>query len=113
MFDADSFQNIILVVKACVAAGRADLIESALVDRLHVSEVHTRIEAERAGLAPARPAAAPGNSARLWDGGPTREQADALAEATRKRSERMYHPERTAQPDPLATAIEARFRTQR
>jgi hypothetical protein len=78
MLDVDSFDNIISIVRACVAANRADLIEPSLIDRLHVGEVATKIESERA----ARPAAAANNSI---FGGPTPAEADALAAAIEKR----------------------------
>jgi hypothetical protein len=47
MLDVDSFNNIIEVVRTCVRAGRADLIEPALIDRQPASAVMARIEAER------------------------------------------------------------------
>jgi len=36
MFDVDSFENILAIVRTCVKANRADLIESALINRQHV-----------------------------------------------------------------------------
>jgi hypothetical protein len=50
MIDVDSFENILSVVRTCVSAGRADLIEQALIDRQHVSAVVARIEAERTAV---------------------------------------------------------------
>jgi len=99
MFDADSFSNIIEVVRCCVRAGRADLIEPALIDRLHVGEVAARIEAER--TAAGRPAAAPRSEvAPAARGGVT---ADDLERAAQARF-RAQNP-----PDPLADAIRKRF----
>jgi hypothetical protein len=77
MLDVDSFQNILEIVRCCVAAGRPELIEQALIDRQHVGEVRAKIESERA----ARPAAA----SRSVFGGPSPEQLDALTEAVRRR----------------------------
>jgi hypothetical protein len=81
MFDVDSFKNILAIVRACVKANRADLIESALINRQHAGEVTARIESERA----TRPAAP--SSSRSIFGEPTPEQRDVLAEAVRKRFE--------------------------
>ena len=82
MLDIDSFDNILAIVRTCVQAGRADLIEGALIDRQHVSAVVTRIESERA----TRSAAA----GRSLFGDPDPATRDKLIEATRKRLEAMY-----------------------
>jgi hypothetical protein len=95
MLDVDSFNHIIEVVRTCVAAGRADLIEPSLIDRQHVADVRARIEADKAkplraaaAGSPAAPQPAAGTtSRRSLFGEPTAEQRDALAEATRKRFE--------------------------
>jgi hypothetical protein len=71
MLDVDSFNNIIEVVRTCVRAGRADLIEPALIDRQPASAVVARIEAERRSAR--APASAAGTS------------ADALAIAVERR----------------------------
>jgi hypothetical protein len=81
MLDRDSFQNLIEVVRCCVAAGRADLIEPSLIDRQHVGEVRAKIESERAARPAPLPAAAANNSI---FGGPT---PDALTAAIKKRFE--------------------------
>jgi hypothetical protein len=47
MLSADDFENLLAIVRVCVSSNRADLIEPALVGRLHVGEVAARIEAER------------------------------------------------------------------
>src|SRR5262245_34390484 len=79
MFDVDSFEHILAIVRTCVAANRADLIEGALIDRQHVSAVMAKIEAERT----AHPAPA---ASRALFGEPDPATRDALAEAVRKRS---------------------------
>jgi hypothetical protein len=80
MFDADSFENILAIVRLCVASNRGDLIEPSLVDRQHVSAVMAKIEAERTARRPA-------DQGRSSLDGPTPEQADALAEAVKRRFE--------------------------
>jgi hypothetical protein len=77
MLDVDSFQNILEIVRCCVKANRADLIEPALIDRQHVGDVRAKIATERT----ARPAAA----SRSLFGEPTPAQRDALTEAVRRR----------------------------
>jgi hypothetical protein len=87
MLDRDSFQNIIEVVRCCVQAGRADLIEAALTDRLHVGEVSAKIASEQAARPAAQPAAAASGSI---FGGPTPAQRDQLATVLEKRFREMY-----------------------
>jgi hypothetical protein len=105
MLSADAFENLLSIVRTCVAAGRAELIEPSLIDRLHVGEVQARIEADKAKpaatLAPATP------RHRSLFGEPTPEMWAMLREATNRR----LYPERTAQPDTLAEAVERRFRS--
>ena len=79
MLDVDSFQNILEVVRVCVKANRSDLIEPALVDRLHASEVRDRIATERA----AQPAAAVTPASRSIFGEPTPQQRAMAAGARR------------------------------
>jgi hypothetical protein len=67
----DRFDNILAVVRTCVRAGRADLIEPALIDRQHVSAVAAQIDAERRSSR--APASAAGSS------------GDALAAAVERR----------------------------
>jgi hypothetical protein len=80
----DSFENIIAIVRTCVQANRADLIEPSLIDRLHNGEVRAKIESERTARPAARPAAA---ASSIFGDGPTAEQRDALAAATKRRYE--------------------------
>jgi hypothetical protein len=80
MLDVDSFQNILEIVRVCVKANRADLIEPALVDRQHVSEVREKITSERT----TRPAA---SSRSLFGDGPTPQQQDSLAASIKRRFE--------------------------
>lgn len=80
------FDSTIAIVRLCVNANRADLIEDALFDRKTAGDVRAMIgatiESERAARPAARPAAAANNSI---FGGPTPEQADALTKAVRQR----------------------------
>ena len=81
------FNETIAIVRLCVNANRADLIENALFDRQSASDVRAMIggmiESERTS----RPAAA---TTPLFPGGPTPQQRDALAAALKKRFESMY-----------------------
>jgi hypothetical protein len=76
------FDNTIAIVRLCVNAGRADLIEDALFDRPSVSDLRAKIEAERPTRSPAAPV-----SRSLFGAGPTPQQADALAAAIKRRFE--------------------------
>ena len=77
------FNNTIAIVRTCVNANRADLIENALFDGQSVDELRAIIDSER----PTRPAAARSNRSRF--DGPTPQQRDALTEAVRRRFEAM------------------------
>jgi hypothetical protein len=79
------FDNTIAIVRTCVNANRADLIENALFERQSVSALRAQIESERAESERAtRPATA---SRSLFGDGPTPQQRDALAAAIKRRSE--------------------------
>ena len=82
------FNNTLTIVRTCVNGGRPDLIEDALFERLSVSDLRAKIEAERpaapspaAKPSPAKPAA----SRSILGDEPSPEQADALAAALARR----------------------------
>ena len=77
------FNGTLTIVRTCVNAGRPDLIEDALFERLSVSDLRAKIEAER----PAAPA--PAASPSVF-GEPTPQQRDALAAAIQRRMEQVY-----------------------
>ena len=78
------FDNTIAIVRLCVNAGRADLIEEALFDGLSASDLRAKIESERTARPAARPAAAVRS---IFGDGPTPEQRDALAAGIKRRFE--------------------------
>jgi hypothetical protein len=88
MSEAASFNNTIAIVRACVNAGRADLIEDALFARQDVAEVQAKIERERAPQPAAAAATAPAN--RSIFGEPSPAERDKLAVALQRRFEQVY-----------------------
>lgn len=84
MLDVDSFDNLLSIVRTCIAANRVDLIEPSLIDRQHLSAVMARIETERAS----RPAGT--TAAVSYFGGPTPAERDGLQAAVGKRLESQY-----------------------
>jgi hypothetical protein len=80
------FNDTLEIVRNCVNAGRADLIEEALFGRLSISDLRAKFEAEY--VAPAKAAAKPAAGTRsIFGDGPTPEQRDALAAAIKRRFE--------------------------
>ena len=86
------FNETIAIVRTCVNANRADLIEDALFDGKTASDVRAMIGATIEIERPSRPATAnttaPAAASRsIFGDGPTPQQRDALAAAIKRRFE--------------------------
>lgn len=101
MLDADSFNHVLDIVRVCLAANRADLIEPALLERRSVSEVRATISA----AAPAAP-----QPVKVTFTKPTPAEAAALGVAIANRVRAVHGEAAESRRDPLAAAIEKRLR---
>ena len=84
------FNHVLSIVRTCVNAGRADLIEDGLFDRLSLSELRAKIEAEGAAHPAAATTTAPAAASRSSFGEPTAGERDVLAAVLQKRFAAMY-----------------------